>query len=138
MLVKTFRDLVDRVRGIERKKSIIIYNWYDELSVIWIQNKLLYESKLFILIQAVLCGPLGYESFMREDWIKMTLRWLDTHYGCFRMTLADLEQLTDEMVNEIYEGRNVSKATVEKAKVAAEEESKESFEKEQAKELKEE
>nr|XP_022336466.1 UPF0764 protein C16orf89 homolog [Crassostrea virginica] len=90
------------------------------------------------LEQTVLCGPLGYESFMREDWIKMTLRWLDTHYGCFRMTLADLEQLTDEMVNEIYEGRNVSKATVEKAKVAAEEESKESFEKEQAKELKEE
>lgn len=66
----------------------------------------------------------------------MTLRWLDTHYGCFRMTLDDLEQLTDEMVHDVYKGMNVSKDTIEKAKQLAEQESKESYEEQQEKELK--
>ncbi|XP_061162327.1 UPF0764 protein C16orf89 homolog [Saccostrea echinata] len=88
------------------------------------------------LEQTVLCGPLGYESFMREDWMKMVLRWLDARVGCFRMTLDDLEQLTDQMVNDVYKNLNVSKATYEKAKLQAEQESKETYEKEEAEELK--
>ncbi|XP_056008776.1 UPF0764 protein C16orf89 homolog isoform X2 [Ostrea edulis] len=85
------------------------------------------------LEQTVLCGPLGYENFMRRDWMEMTLRWLDTHFGCFRMTLPELEKLTDEMVNDVFKNRNISAATIKKYKIQAEQESKESFEKEQEK-----
>lgn len=52
------------------------------------------------------------------------------------MTLDDLEQLTDEMVHDVYKGMNVSKETIEKAKQLAEQESKESYEEQQEKELK--
>lgn len=52
------------------------------------------------------------------------------------MTLDDLEQLTDEMVHDVYKGMNVSKETIEKAKHLAEQESKESYEEQQEKELK--
>jgi hypothetical protein len=70
---------------------------------------------------------------MREDWMKMVLRWLDTRFGCFRMTLPELEHIADQMVDDVFKGRNMSAATIEKLKIQAEQESKESFEKEEAK-----
>lgn len=49
------------------------------------------------------------------------------------MTLPELEKLTDEMVNDVFKNRNISAATIKKYKIQAEQESKESFEKEQEK-----
>ncbi|XP_053375176.1 UPF0764 protein C16orf89 homolog isoform X2 [Mercenaria mercenaria] len=45
------------------------------------------HRKDLFLEQTVLCGPLGFEDFMRPDWIKMVLSWPDKRLGCFRSNL---------------------------------------------------
>ena len=37
------------------------------------------------LLRALLCGPLGFENFMRPDWMKMVLTWQDKKDGCFKV-----------------------------------------------------
>ncbi|KAL4223432.1 hypothetical protein ACF0H5_016903 [Mactra antiquata] len=54
------------------------------------------------LEQTVLCGSLGYEDFMRSDWIKMVLEWPDKRLGCFRNQF--MKQLAD-----ITAGKNENK-----------------------------
>lgn len=49
-------------------------------------NVLSYRKDLF-LEQTVLCGVLGFEDFMRPDWIKMVLSWPDKRLGCFRSNI---------------------------------------------------
>ncbi|XP_069134715.1 UPF0764 protein C16orf89 homolog [Argopecten irradians] len=41
------------------------------------------EKDLF-LERVLLCGTLGYENFLKEDWIKSTLEWPDYKTGCFK------------------------------------------------------
>lgn len=69
-------------------------------------NKIYAESKILenkgqvrthrhdlFLEQTVLCGPLGFENFMRSDWMKMVLTWPDKKDGCFKLNL--IEQIID-------------------------------------------
>lgn len=45
----------------------------------------------------MLCGPLGYEDFMRPDWIKMVMAWPDKRLGCFRSDLyKELQEILQE------------------------------------------
>ena len=57
-------------------------------------------TSIYFFLTAVLCGPLGFEDFMRPDWMAMVLSWPDKRLGCFKNN--DYKTLT-ELLNEVHE-----------------------------------
>ncbi|KAJ8312684.1 hypothetical protein KUTeg_010057, partial [Tegillarca granosa] len=53
------------------------------------------------LEQTVLCGTLGFEDFMRKDWIKMAVKWQDKKDGCFKMSLSRADDAADKLIKTI-------------------------------------
>ena len=61
----------------------------------------------YFTFKALLCGPLGFEDFMRPDWMKMVLTWPDKREGCFKLDLFEaLVHAVDNELSEESERRN--------------------------------
>ncbi|XP_041348010.1 UPF0764 protein C16orf89 homolog [Gigantopelta aegis] len=70
----------DNLRRVEQKLCKIIYK---EAETLWNGQDVFLGHQDLFMEQGVLCGILGFENFMRTDWVRAVLRW-QTHEGCFK------------------------------------------------------
>ncbi|XP_076434813.1 UPF0764 protein C16orf89 homolog [Babylonia areolata] len=73
------------------------------------------ESQDLFLEQVMLCGSLGFENFLRTDWIRMVLTWQKAS-GCFSMddpatlVVMETESALDHLLKDLkVEGRMIEK-----------------------------
>jgi hypothetical protein len=71
------------------------------------------QCHAFLYSTAVLCGPLGFEDFMRPDWMEMVLSWPDKRLGCFKTNpykalsyLLNQSAKEDKLKEELSKGKN--------------------------------
>lgn len=103
------REIVEKyvggksVREVQSKLCSKIYQESRHLSQ---EGKVNARKKDLFLEQTVLCGPLGFEDFMRQDWMDMVLSWPDRRLGCFKAyyNMGDLLDLM-ETSESPYRGR---------------------------------
>lgn len=97
----------DKVWDIQRRFCGRIYKEASKL----VSSRQVFERRDLFLEQSVLCGSLGFEDFMREDWINMALRWPDKQEGCFKMNLQQAKEETDKVIDAIAEIEGITSKT---------------------------
>ncbi|XP_033749011.1 UPF0764 protein C16orf89 homolog [Pecten maximus] len=81
------REKVEEFIGNEEVAKLqkgLCANIYKEALMATSSGKVRESEKDLFLERVLLCGTLGYEDFLKEDWIKMTLQWPDSKTGCFK------------------------------------------------------
>ncbi|OWF40274.1 UPF0764 protein C16orf89 homolog [Mizuhopecten yessoensis] len=71
-------------KGVASFQKDLCTNIYKEALEATSGGKVMESEKDLFLERVLLCGTLGYEDFLKEDWIKMTLQWPDSRTGCFK------------------------------------------------------
>ncbi|KAK3581739.1 hypothetical protein CHS0354_000124 [Potamilus streckersoni] len=72
---------------------------YDEAES-YIENSDVDGVKRDLFLEQVnLCGILGFENFMKTDWIRMILGWLDWRDGCFKINQKSVGEMVDADIN---------------------------------------
>lgn len=74
---------------------------YQEASDLASSGNVRITNRDLFLEQTVLCGTLGFEDFMRKDWIKMAVKWQDKKDGCFKMSLSRADDAADKLIKTI-------------------------------------
>ncbi|KAL5015899.1 hypothetical protein ScPMuIL_005488 [Solemya velum] len=85
----------DEIRVIQ---EIFCTRIYREARSFVTQGNVHVSKRDLFLEQTMLCGSLGFEDFMKADWIRMVLRWPDTTDWCFKLNKHDLVEIAEESV----------------------------------------
>ena len=63
----------------QRLENIFCANIYQDV----VSNSKNNENQDLFLEQILLCAMIGYEEFLRLDWLRIILKWQDPVYGCY-------------------------------------------------------